>query len=845
MPGPNSIAQRAPQERRVVAGVAAVAANMRRQRLTPGARVSPPARHAPGTIGNARGGPAPRVPYDAHPVGHHQPEAPSERGAHPTAQDEPAGCIMVPRRHDACGPDRSKGTARARARPPVTDAASTTPAEKGRGPAGTIPMKLKPDIVKASEARGALVRRPPAAPAPSTASRPASGATRAGRKPPRAGASIRTDTARVRHLEFGGARPSATELERIIGETNDLVDEFYLERALLSARPVCRLILRDAGGREHGYATGFLVAPGLALTNWHVFPRAADAAQALAEFDYKFDVRGEPVPSIVFRVRADLFHLADKDLDFALVAIEPSSIDGSAALDTFGYHRLVADPHTIRTGEWITIIQHPGGRRRQFAIRENQLIAQPDPDFLWYASDTAQGSSGAPAFNDSFQVVALHHSGKARRDGGQYVLMDGRRVSSLEGVDDSEVDWEANEGLRVSALCRFLDAGFPAGAFRDAYLESTRGGDILTRMLAEPGPPPVPLQRAMTSLTGAFPPALHAGTLTIAHAEIHQVIIGGAAAGTRAASRGGSVTATDAPAFYERAVLPVIDARYENRKGYVDNLLGTRVPMPSVTKPSLVSRTDDGSHILPYQHFSIVVHKARRLALFTAANVTAFSRLKAPEEDHTYTRRALGGFGEHDTEAWLTDPRIPEQHQLPDTFYDKDRQSFDKGHLVRRDDVCWGTTHAEVQRANGDTYHTTNCSPQVKGFNRSASGGAWGRLENYILRQARSESYALFAGPVFGDDDEWFEGVDRRGVVRIQIPQAYWKVVVARGEAGLESFAFLLTQDLSGVVFEDEFSVTAAWAEHVVPIADLQSRLTGLRFPAAIHAADQSRHLPF
>src|SRR5437762_10196337 len=46
---------------------------------------------------------------------------------------------------------------------------------------------------------------------------------------------------RTAFLSEGGARPSPTELERIMG-SNDLVDEFYFDRALLAAMPVCRII---------------------------------------------------------------------------------------------------------------------------------------------------------------------------------------------------------------------------------------------------------------------------------------------------------------------------------------------------------------------------------------------------------------------------------------------------------------------------------------------------------------------------------------------------------------------------------------------------------------------------
>jgi endonuclease G len=329
---------------------------------------------------------------------------------------------------------------------------------------------------------------------------------------------------------------------------------------------------------------------------------------------------------------------------------------------------------------------------------------------------------------------------------------------------------------------------------------------------------------------------------------IHHLIVGAGAApaiitGSQAAPAA-RVAIPGGSAFYERTIEPIVDTDYGNRKGYIDDLLGIRVPLPKVIDPGVVSRMDTGECVLPYQHFSVVMHKTRRLALFTASNVTALKRLKEPEPDQDYTRRGLGGFGEDDTERWLTDPRIPELHQLPDTFYNRDRKSFDKGHIVRREDVCWGTTYAEVRRANGDTYHTTNCSPQVKAFNRPSAGGVWGKLENYILTQAKSESYAVFAGPVFAEDDEWFEGVDKRGPIRVQIPRAYWKVIVARGERGLETFAFLLTQDLSSVVMEDEFSVSASWAEHVVPVDELQGQLQGLKFATAIRRADQSQTMP-
>ena len=203
---------------------------------------------------------------------------------------------------------------------------------------------------------------------------------------------------RAAFLSLGGARPTDTELERLMG-TDDLVDEFYLERALVAARPVCRISIRAPSGHERGCATGFMISPRLLLTNEHVFGSAEEAEPSIAEFNYRFDIAGRPEPSYQFVLRPDQFFFNNEDLDFAIVAVEPNSIDRRMTLGAFGYHRLIGESGKGLIKEWMTIVQHPGGARRQFAIRENQCVEDQDPDVIWYMSDTAQGSSGAPVLN--------------------------------------------------------------------------------------------------------------------------------------------------------------------------------------------------------------------------------------------------------------------------------------------------------------------------------------------------------------------------------------------------------------------------------------------------------------
>src|SRR5262245_22888329 len=60
-----------------------------------------------------------------------------------------------------------------------------------------------------------------------------------------------------------------TQLERIIAG-NDLTGINYLAIGSLRAQSVCRVNLRDATGRTVGFGTGFLVAPGIVMTNHHV-----------------------------------------------------------------------------------------------------------------------------------------------------------------------------------------------------------------------------------------------------------------------------------------------------------------------------------------------------------------------------------------------------------------------------------------------------------------------------------------------------------------------------------------------------------------------------------------------
>ncbi len=296
-----------------------------------------------------------------------------------------------------------------------------------------------------------------------------------------------------------------------------------------------------------------------------------------------------------------------------------------------------------------------------------------------------------------------------------------------------------------------------------------------------------------------------------------------------------SLAAEAEQATTEKLVEPVRDEDYSDRGGYDPDFLGVHIPLPTVTDPQILSRLDDTGYMLDYEHFSVAMHRRRRLAVFTAANVDGSEARKNPPGTPK-GRKAIAGMDESDQERWFTDPRIPALHQLPDRFFNKDRKAFDKGHLVRRDDVAWGKTFKELQRANGDSFHVTNCSPQVASFNRARKLN-WGALENLVDTLSSEGPVSLFSGPVFKDDDRGFHGVDDDGKTIVKIPTEYWKVIAVIEEGKLNVYAFILKQDVSGVRYTE--AIPDKWQPLMVALSELEERVGLVKFAAVLHRADQ------
>ncbi len=287
-------------------------------------------------------------------------------------------------------------------------------------------------------------------------------------------------------------------LERVINQPDFLSTAFLVLGAERSRSVAC---IKQQGS---GIGTGWMMAKGLLITNAHVLRNENDAMMCRAEFGYEHDAHGAMVKSVAFDFDPQSFFISSpvNELDYTVVAVKPRSVDGAHELGEYGYLRLIARSGKALLGEWINVIQHPDGRPKAVALRNNKLMALKG-SYLHYETDTQPGSSGAPTFNDQWEVVGLHHAGVAKRDeNNAYVLRDGRTVPPelMRREDEPLVQWIGNEGIRISriipdlwsradakGLARLL-VGVPQPDFSDVEDESVGSGRALPRPTA-----PVPV----------------------------------------------------------------------------------------------------------------------------------------------------------------------------------------------------------------------------------------------------------------------------------------------------------------------------------------------------------------
>lgn len=674
----------------------------------------------------------------------------------------------------------------------------------------------------------------------------------------------------LRQIQFAQreARKAASGMpmfaERVIG-TRDFVAYAPSAQAAAAAAPVARITtMPDGGYVAEGVATGLLLPGRLLLTNHHVFPGAAYAVGHAANFRYAQDERGVN-DGVYFELDPAGFFHSNPQFDFAIVAVKPKGLKGES-LDAIGSTRLIEATGKVLVGSGLNIIQHPLGGPRKFAISNNRLVDLLPEGFLHYETDTEPGSSGAPVYSNGWELVALHHSAVPRLKNGRI-----QRSAAAGGGDwdeahdpESAVDWVANEGVRVSRLVDEL---------RKATLDGPQQ-QRLTRLIAGTTDP------FESSSSGAQAAAAlggedNAGRRIGMAGNIFN--FSGPVTLHVYAPPPASAPAADAPAeavpsaevVAEKKL--VFDAAYERRPGYLDGFLDTVVPLPTVVaarrqelylvrdykayfdeyvgvpKLALTGLADSDALVLPYHHYSLAFNKKFRMCMWTASNCD----YRPISRQDTRPRKELG------SEDWTPDPRVPASLQLQNDDVYGPGKRIDRGHIVRREDNCWGAIGLDTDHANSDTYHWTNCTPQHEAFNQenprnqklpglySGEGqkGIWGQFESAVEAQieAGGGRAVLFAGPVLKD---FFASVQIGDNPPLHIPKQFWKVVVVpdgpKKKPRLLAYGYIFSQvDVQQKYgFAFEALELPKFSKQRIKLAEL-GKLTGVAFPKVVLDAEQ------
>ena len=246
------------------------------------------------------------------------------------------------------------------------------------------------------------------------------------------------------------------KLELKIRDAQSTVDIVIWRQKLAAIEGrVCRIELPE----KTPQGTGFLVAPDLVMTNYHVIESVqkgmVDPKHLRVRFDYKVLANGVSVGegrtckvaahwladfspySVQDFESAPAIDPASDELDYALLRLDARA--GDDALDegvTRGWIQAPAAAHDFATSPALYIVQHPNGHPMQVAIDSHSVI-KSSATRVRYTTTTEKGSSGSPCFSADWDWVALHHSGDPK------YWKEGKKP-------------EYNQGIPVTAIVKLL-----------------------------------------------------------------------------------------------------------------------------------------------------------------------------------------------------------------------------------------------------------------------------------------------------------------------------------------------------------------------------------------------------
>jgi endonuclease G, mitochondrial len=226
---------------------------------------------------------------------------------------------------------------------------------------------------------------------------------------------------------YGGDAQVAVAAEKkdyealIFGRQRDTRLAFsFAEGAVRTAKSVARITVARVihGIKEEGvgYGTGWLIGPGVLITNHHVIDcrdipggeehaTAGDFQAQATTVEVWFDYYKEKGSAQTACSGAQLL-AQNMALDYVVLKLtEADKVKDRSALP------ISAKAGKLARGARMNLVQHPLGGPLKFAIRNNFFVRYAEPAYLLrYQTDSEVGASGSPVCNDAWQVVGLHHA---------------------------------------------------------------------------------------------------------------------------------------------------------------------------------------------------------------------------------------------------------------------------------------------------------------------------------------------------------------------------------------------------------------------------------------------------
>ena len=245
--------------------------------------------------------------------------------------------------------------------------------------------------------------------------------------------------------EYRSEEGGKQELNPVGHEINFLPVEF-LEKGYQLQKAVAIIT------NSKGNGTGFLISPSILLTNNHVISNPIDAMKSTFSFNFQTYPNESSGSTDIYTANTSIFHTSPQnEKDFTIIKLNgnPGSKWGYIQLprDTFE-EQLAFLRQYWGTPIHANIIQHPDGRLKEVALQDNILTnVSKAKGYLRYTTDTESGASGAPVFDNQWNLIALHHA-----NGDKVTVSESPTIDGTRGFYIQKEITLNNEGILASAI---------------------------------------------------------------------------------------------------------------------------------------------------------------------------------------------------------------------------------------------------------------------------------------------------------------------------------------------------------------------------------------------------------